>query len=629
MDFERLKSSCYEISKELVKLSLEIESHPLDQCENDIITMLQSAAEQLVVEKRQYRDQLKEQCEALVSEILHKSQLISVEANFDTETSDVSGSLAKNVSSIVRPPYHQQLNKLMLKLECLNAQVSQRSQRENKLRLHARELSAKMELLEPTPPSSLSETDLQEFETRVGELQMKLKDREDRASSYLQTIDSLSRFIGERDHTDLEEVNIQNAKLSTDFLGKLKSLANKFESIYSERFSRVKDLETRIQSLAEALATPPDLPAPAGGIGSLERINLLESRLSELNQLKLQKIDLFIDNSRHRLRALWEKVYLDESQRQLFDDESPSETLLEKVEAEVGRLEMLLEDSERQPIFSCLAKYQQIRENEHKLAEMSGDPGRLARRGFAASLKQEEKLRRWNSRHKPEVIAMLNELIKQWACQHPNETFFMNGKSLPDLLVEENNSLSSSQRRQSLTRRRATVADMPKAREMRSKSGGALVSKLLSPPETSALRFKSSPDIRNQRIKPPNSTNERKSILSHIGPRKYISDASKQRAGAGIPRPRPLTALPPSRLNLPSSTPGRPSNDMRKPLGVTKNQRSRIKPVLKFSNHKSADAVQHPQWESAQLRKMQDMEVSYFDETSVQQPSFDYERDAF
>lgn len=630
MDFERLKSSCYEIHEELIKLNSEIEPQTSAECQGDIITMLQSAAEHLLAEKRKLRDQLKEQCDALINEILHKSHLISVEADFESITSGSTGSSAENAISIVKPPYHPLLKKLMLKLECLNSQVSQRSQRENKARLLARELSAKMVLPEPTPPNSLSEHDLSDFETRVQNLKLELKGREEKAASYWKSLEFHSSFIGEKHHPDILEARTQNSALSSDFLEKLKKLSSGFEVIYRERANLVKDLESQVQSLAEALATPPDLPATDDGSGSQRRIELLQLRLSDLNKLKLQKIDLFIENSRRKLRALWDKVFLDESQRQLFNNELPSEGLLNKVEAEVRRLELLLEDSERQPILSYLSKYQQILINEQKLAEMSSDPSRLARRGFAASLKQEEKLRRWNSRHKPETIIKLNELMRQWAYQHPDETFFVNGKSLPELLVEESASLSSSQRRQTLTRKRAPSADIVKGGEKRRK-----ISATASKPSTllgiSAQRSRGliqQNALRQRRASLPNLARERIPIPNNRAPR-VASYVSKQTVSAISARPRPLTAVPPSRLNLPSSTPGRPSNIMQKPIVIMRPQQSPKKSPPSVSAGNNSVALQRPTWESVELRRMQDMEISYFDETSVQQPSFDYERDAF
>jgi len=162
----------------------------------------------------------------------------------------------------------------------------------------------------------------------------------------------------------------------------------------------------------------------------------LEDEHHRLLELKKAHMHIFIEDARHTLHELWEKLYFSEDETLDF---SPAQTdvytdaLLQAHEMEIHRLENLLE--ERKPLLFLINKHRELVDEKEQLALLAQDSSRLMSRGprDPTRLLREEKMRKRIAKELPRVEVELKKALENWEDGN-GEPFLVRGENYLETL---------------------------------------------------------------------------------------------------------------------------------------------------------------------------------------------------
>lgn len=146
---------------------------------------------------------------------------------------------------------------------------------------------------------------------------------------------------------------------------------------------------------------------------------------------------VFVEDARHTLHELWEKLYFSEDEMLNF---SPAQTdvytdaLLQAHEMEIRRLELLYED--RKPMLSLVNKYRELMDEKEQLALLAQDSSRLMSRGprDPTRLLREEKMRKRIAKELPRIEMELKKALEIWE-EENREPFLVKGENYLETLI--------------------------------------------------------------------------------------------------------------------------------------------------------------------------------------------------
>lgn len=205
---------------------------------------------------------------------------------------------------------------------------------------------------------------------------------------------------------------------------------------------------------------------------------------------------IFVDDARHTLQDLWDKLYFSGEDIMEFSpahSEVYTDALLSAHEMEIKRLQVML--GERAPILSLINKHHELMDDKEQLAISSNDASRLMARGTKGErdptrLLREEKMRKRVAKELPRVEVELKKALEQWEEDY-GEPLLVKGENYLDTILQHS-------------------PIVPPARTKTPGPGGLprgrsnTTSSLSSHSSQSAQRAKSRPNIKeNVQMKPP------------------------------------------------------------------------------------------------------------------------------
>ncbi|KZO94497.1 hypothetical protein CALVIDRAFT_538955 [Calocera viscosa TUFC12733] len=226
-------------------------------------------------------------------------------------------------------------------------------------------------------------------------------------------------------------------------------LKRQLEALKAERESRIQEIYDRLEGLWRRLGVGErevDGFVEANRGSSELCVAAYEQEFQRMQELKREKMVLFVANAREEVAALWDEMMYGEEERERFApffDEDHSEELLTRHESEIERLRT--EREEKAPILTHVQKYFQLCDEERELEAAAQDPTRLlGKRGDAGRLLREEKMRKRVQREKPKLEKELLEVVPAWEAQY-DRTLLVYGQPLRGI-VEDSISASEMQK---------------------------------------------------------------------------------------------------------------------------------------------------------------------------------------
>jgi len=168
---------------------------------------------------------------------------------------------------------------------------------------------------------------------------------------------------------------------------------------------------------------------------SRRHLKEFESRLDELEEMKMAHLSKFVEKSRQELRSLWDKCYCGQEQRNAFSLISSTdynEEMLDEHENEVQRLKSYLEANSG--IFDKINEWQCWFDKKKAIHDRSKDPNRLfARR--KNNLLQEQNEEKEAKRMFPRMERELKEMVQHYD-DHHDAKFSLMGIPFDDYISE-------------------------------------------------------------------------------------------------------------------------------------------------------------------------------------------------
>lgn len=413
MDFPELEHHVLASFVEFQKITREISPMSDEACADDMARKIKGSCLSLLSEKRNQRDQLVEEGKNLIDEIVEKRELLS----------DVPGQnnhLRDECAKLLVAPYKLSISRLHEKIKEIDGIFNERSAQRNHLISEICSISVVIGRETPHFSDSLCDANLATLSETYQQLTNEKIRREKTRYALEVKFNGMRKFLGIKESPWFVE-KLDDEALE-EFRVYLDGLTGKYVSL--------KETFGKLSSKIRLLSTTLDLDCDVGDEedGSAARLAFLETRLEELNHLKQEKLGEIIPRCICQLADLWTQLSLDVSKRQHFDSELHTSDNLESIESEISRMDALLIEPERARVLHKIEEYKQIRILEAELQEAQKDPGRLARRGFTQTLRNEEIKRERISQTKPGLVNDLILMIERWQDEHDGETFFLDNQ---------------------------------------------------------------------------------------------------------------------------------------------------------------------------------------------------------
>lgn len=598
-------------SQRLLEIDSRIDAQPDARVyEAKLADRMREIVDELVATRRATLASLQAECAELEAQIHEAGRLLDQDAALDAR-----------LATMPLRPRRQRLAEIFERVERLVAE------REKQVRECRRTISvccSELCIPEPRLSELLTVAAVDEARALAADLRERREATRRQFAALLDAIDAMYDYLGEP-----HEQSVRS--LSADALDALQEAKVTLEKRYNARKQEVDGLQDALTNAMSILDLPPDYSfecdrtVPGGSApGSDANLELLRMRADEMRQLRRAKLGQFIASTHERLALLYDSMYYDLGRRLRPEAPLPeNEESLQRLEAELARLNQLQLDPERRAVTALLEKYEQVLSNERELEEMKQDTKRLARGGFAATLNREQRLLRFNAECTASTIAALQPLVRAYRERH-GESFAFHGQPVEQLIESK---LKNVARRASGKRLAAPPGPQKRQLVRGAVSAGDLGARTRPPrPATSSVR----------------------------APRTQDSQASRARAQArAAPAAPPVIRLPRSRAQLPaqpaaaSTAPssqksrrathnsataggGRADTgahalaDQPPPSSSSSPAPSRA-PLSEVGQNQPA-SVEMPEWARKRHAQLREMDVSYFDGRS---PSFEYSRDAF
>lgn len=251
--------------------------------------------------------------------------------------------------------------------------------------------------------------------------------------------------------------------LSTMNLDELTDTQKKLEEEHNSLIAQITALTEKVKSLWERLETPGKerndiLQRSVIKTPKVAKLLLNEiARLEELKRIHMQK---FVESIRKELLALWNKCYMGEEQRQLFQafySEVYTEETLADHEHQVASMKNYYE--ENKDLFKLVDKRELLWQKKIDFESRGTDSNRLNNRGGA--LLKEEKMRKAVVKELPKIECEIRKKIIEW--EKKNETYFMfQGERYVDFIELQRNEYESDQKIKKEFKARAKKQELSK-----------------------------------------------------------------------------------------------------------------------------------------------------------------------
>lgn len=262
----------------------------------------------------------------------------------------------------------------------------------------------------------MTELKLNKFFTKEKELKELEKERKDKFGKFCTEV---SELIEELEYFDINETDAAALKfltdssstiLSTSAIEDTKVRVEFYSTEKVRRTNKLRELGTKIQPLWDLLGVSDEerqsFFAKNTGLGTAV-INRCEEELVNLVKQKQEKLKELINESRQRVKFLWEKLgFTEESiaeNEELMKDENSTEEVFEKHEQYVAQLEEKY--CALKPILDKFEKYVLLCEERTTYEEVIKDSSRLLdRRRGIRQLREEERQRKIVEKTLPSIV---------------------------------------------------------------------------------------------------------------------------------------------------------------------------------------------------------------------------------
>ncbi|KAK2148040.1 hypothetical protein LSH36_519g02045 [Paralvinella palmiformis] len=163
-------------------------------------------------------------------------------------------------------------------------------------------------------------------------------------------------------------------------------------------------------------------------------IEEIKQEIARCQEMKRDKIQQVIENTRHELVDWWDRCYVDEAEREKFmpfTDDNYTETCLLRHEEEVDRLRGYFEKNK--DMLELVGKWRKLFNRFLEDEKRASDPNRYFNRG--CNLLKEEKARKKIQKELPRVQEEVTAKIKDWE-KSVGRRFLVNGKPFTEYIEE-------------------------------------------------------------------------------------------------------------------------------------------------------------------------------------------------
>ncbi|KAG7302185.1 hypothetical protein JYU34_013657 [Plutella xylostella] len=290
-------------------------------------------------------------------------------------------------------------------------------------------------------------------------------------------------------------VDFKVTDLNMDRLGKLRQ---DLQEKYEQTNNRVLELRERLTKLWDCLEEDQIyresfLQSHPGCHAAAEAA--IRDELKRCDQIKRQKIQVFIANVRTKIKLMWDSCMYSAAEREQFVhyyQDVFSEDTLTLHELYLDKITKFYEDHKE--IFELVAMRKNLWSKMCELEGRATEPGRYHNRG--GQLLKEEKERKAIASNLPKIEAQLRELVNQFEAR-TGHTFTVEGRPLLQLIQEEWDTRKTeranklSARKQALTPKDAalfrSLATSPLGKRNRTAAGLAATQEKNRPPSKRQL----------------------------------------------------------------------------------------------------------------------------------------------
>ncbi|XP_025096638.1 protein regulator of cytokinesis 1-like isoform X3 [Pomacea canaliculata] len=368
----------------------------------------------------------------------------------------------ENVSMVQRE------KELRCRLETLNREKQERMRTLKKLHEEDQRLC---EMLCSAPyyiPSGVvpSRHQLQELETHVKSLEA---EREKRHGEFVCIKKRIVDLCNEMDHDpetsferDLICEDDEMFQLSTDNMRSLATLLQELEKKNRELHQTVQDLWTRVRALWERLGIPQSERAEFESKHPGHKNSVAASLREEIlrcEQLKYDNLQHFVEGMRRELVDWWKRCYFSKEQRDTFLpylEENYTEELLEVHEQELEKMRSYFEM--HKDILELIAKRERLWEEMLEFEKKASDPNRFFNdRG--GKLLREEKARKKLMKELPRIEEDTKEKIDAWEKQNEKK-FLIEGVLFAEYVEKQWNSFHEQKEQEKQARLKSKAKQM-------------------------------------------------------------------------------------------------------------------------------------------------------------------------
>ncbi|XP_061718319.1 protein regulator of cytokinesis 1-like isoform X2 [Cydia pomonella] len=319
----------------------------------------------------------------------------------------------------------------------------------------------------PLPPQD-------ELDKLRNHLEVLQSERDKRSEIFLNTqieIKNIMEKLQIRPQSKFEHVVVSS--LSVDFkvtdlnMDRLAKLLQDLQEKYDQTNNRVLELRERLARLWECLDEDHMyrdnfLKAHTGCYPATEAA--IKEEIQRCEQIKRQKIQVFVANMRTKIKLMWDKIMYSSEQRKEFvhyyQDIFTEDTLTLH--------EMYLDKitnyyNEHKHIFELVVTRRNLWLKQAELDARASEPGRYHNRG--GNLLREEKERKAIEMNLPKIEAQIREVVTEYEAKSGN-TFTVDGVPLLQLIEDEKESRKAERHNKLSARKQALTPTTPLLRSL-------------------------------------------------------------------------------------------------------------------------------------------------------------------
>jgi len=232
--------------------------------------------------------------------------------------------------------------------------------------------------------------------------------------------------------------------LTTDALLQIETLINDLELKIKEQENRIDSLVHNLEKLYNKLSRDDASPPKRSAAyilrkNTAETVKQLENEIAELQAKRMATSQIYCESMKKKIEELYELSQIGPSERQPVDFENITPDTLDQCDREYDRLDDLYR--RRKPVLDAYEQWKILAQQFAEFQKKSTSAARFHERGYSAVKEQAERKRFAVAVPKAERTCLI--ALEQWEKDHLNEQFLVNDVPLRQMIDQSQNTTTN------------------------------------------------------------------------------------------------------------------------------------------------------------------------------------------